>query len=412
MKKAIMKIKASLTHNVGMKIIAVIVAALIWLTVINITDPEKTITIYNVPVEITHEDAISDMDMVYEITSNKFVNVTVSGKRSVVSGLSAEDFIATASLKELSKVNSIPIEVAARQGSIARKVTVEKQSVQTLMVEIEEIKKENFDIQVEYSGDAAAGFVPSQYTLSKNKVSITAPTSILSTIDRVVAECELEGNSDDFESKCKLLLYDKKGNIIKTKHVKMSSKYVYVTVELNQEKEIPIEIGDIGNPAEGYEIKSTILSLNKVKLVGDPNILDGIEKITLTEDDIDISKVKTKYTKTIDLKKYIPEEVTISGEATVKIEIEISQMATKTFNIKASKIEIHNQGDNQIKILKDAKVTLQGEKNIISKISSKDISASINVDKLRKGQHSIPVEVSVPEGATVTEEVNVQVKIE
>ena len=49
MKKAMMKIRASLTHNVGMKIVAVIVAALIWLTVINITDPEKTIVIYNVP---------------------------------------------------------------------------------------------------------------------------------------------------------------------------------------------------------------------------------------------------------------------------------------------------------------------------------------------------------------------------
>ena len=79
MKKAMMKIRASLTHNVGMKIVAVIVAALIWLTVINITDPEKTIVIYNVPVQVTHEEAISDMGMVYEVTSNKNINITVSG---------------------------------------------------------------------------------------------------------------------------------------------------------------------------------------------------------------------------------------------------------------------------------------------------------------------------------------------
>lgn len=39
--KMIMKIKESLTHNVGVKIVAVIIATLIWLTVINITDPEK-----------------------------------------------------------------------------------------------------------------------------------------------------------------------------------------------------------------------------------------------------------------------------------------------------------------------------------------------------------------------------------
>lgn len=410
MKRAIRKIKASFTHNVGIKVVAFIVAALIWLTVVNMTDPEKTVVIYGVPVEITHEDAISDMEMVYEVRSDKYVNITISGKRSVVSGLGVDDFKATASLKELSKVNSIPIEVSARQGSKARKVTIEKQSVQTLMIEVEEIKKKNFNIQVEYSGNAAAGYVPSRYTLSKNNVSITAPNSILNSIDRVVAECELEGNSADFTNKCRLLLYDSKGNIIRTKHVTMSSRQVYVTVKIDKEKEVPIEIGDIGSPAKGYEIKSTILSLDKVKLVGDDEALDRIEKISLDKD-IDISKAKEQYTKTIDLKKYIPTDVVIYGESMVKIEIEISKMATKNFQIKSSDIEIRNRGDNNVQIVGEVKVTLQGENEVLSKISLKDIEASIDVDKLDKGKHQVPLQLKVPEGVMVSEDLNVQIKI-
>lgn len=401
MKRAIRKIKASFTHNVGIKVVAFIVAALIWLTVVNMTDPEKTVVIYGVPVEITHEDAISDMEMVYEVRSDKYVNITISGKRSVVSGLGVDDFKATASLKELSKVNSIPIEVSARQGSKARKVTIEKQSVQTLMIEVEEIKKKNFNIQVEYSGNAAAGYVPSKYTLSKNNVSITAPNSILNSIDRVVAECELEGNSADFTNKCRLLLYDSKGNIIRTKHVTMSSRQVYVTVKIDKEKEVPIEIGDIGSPAKGYEIKSTILSLDKVKLVGDDEALDRIERISLDKD-IDISKAKEQYTKTIDLKKYIPTDVVIYGESMVKIEIEISKMATKNFQIKSSDIEIRNRGDNNVQIVGEVKVTLQGENEVLSKISLKDIEASIDVDKLDKGKHQVPLKLKVPEGVMVS----------
>ncbi len=410
MKRAIRKIKASFTHNVGIKVVAFIVAALIWLTVVNMTDPEKTVVIYSVPVEITHEDAISDMEMVYEVRSDKYVNITISGKRSVVSGLSADDFKATASLKELSKVNSVPIEVSARQGSKARKVTIEKQSVQTLMIEIEEIKKKNFNIQVEYSGNAAAGFVPSKYTLSKNNVSITAPNSILNSIDRVVAECELEGNSADFTNKCRLLLYDSKGNIIRTKHVTMSSRQVYVTVKIDKEKEVPIEIGNIGTPAKGYEIKSTILSLDKVRLVGDEESLDRIDRILLDKD-IDISKAKDKYTKTIDLKQYVPIGVVIYGESMVKIEIEISKMATKTFQVKSSDIEIKNPGDNSVQILGEVKVTLQGENEVISQISLKDIEASIDVDKLDKGKHQVPLKLKVPEGVMVSEDLNVQIKI-
>lgn len=410
MKKAIMKIKFSLTHNVGIKIVAVIVAALVWLVVINSTDPEKTIVIYNIPVEMTHEEAISDMDMVYEVTSNKYVNITVSGKRSVVSKLSYDDFKATASLKELSKVNSVPVEVSARQGSVARKITIEKQSVQTLLVEVEEIKKDTFDIQVEYSGSAASGFVPSNYSLSKNRVSITAPSSILKNIDKVVAQCELEGNSTDFTSKCKLALYDSDGNVIKTKHVTMSSKQVSVTVEIDREKEVPIEIGDIGTPANGYEIKSTTLSQDKVKLIGDNEVLNHIDNI-LISDGIDISKAKKKYTQTVDLTKYIPEGVTIHGETSVKIEIEISPLATKNVTIKASDIKLLNKGDHKVTVLKDVKIILQGESSVISNVTSKQISASIDVDKLSPGKHSLPVELKVPEGVTVTEEVSAQVEI-
>ena len=115
MKKAMMKIKASLTNNVGIKVIAVVIAALIWLMIVNISDPEKTVIIYNIPINVTHEEVITDMNMVYDSDKNATVNITVSGKRSVVSKLSAEDFTATASLKELSKVNAIPVQVSAVQ---------------------------------------------------------------------------------------------------------------------------------------------------------------------------------------------------------------------------------------------------------------------------------------------------------
>ena len=328
----------------------------------------------------------------------------------MVSKLSADDFKVTASLKELSKVNSVPINVSVKQGSIARRVTIEKQSAQTLLVEIEEIRKETFDIEVEYTGNAASGFVPSNYTLSKNQVTITAPNSILKEINRVVAQCELEGNREDFTSKCQLTLYDSQGNVLKAKQIKMSSRQVDVTVELDQEKEIPVEIGNIGTPAEGYEVKRTVLSQDKVKLVGDSELLKEIEKISLA-DDIDISNAKKTYTKTIDLKQYIPEGVTIHGDSTIKIEIEISPLSTRTITIKAEDIKIRNQGDNEVKVSKNVKITLQGEADVLSQISAKDISASVNVDKLSKGKHNVPVELDIPENVMIVEDVNVQVTI-
>ena len=419
MKKMIMKIKESLTHNVGVKIVAVIIATLIWLTVINITDPEKTVVIYGVPVTVTHEEAISDLDMVYEVKNDKYINITISGKRSVVGNLSADDFKAIASLKELSKVNSVPIEVSAKQGSIARKVTIEKQSMQTLMVNVEQMEKQNFDVHVEYSGSAASGYVANGYTLSKNTISIKAPTSILKNISKVVAECELEGNSTTFTKKCPLVMYDNDGNVIKTGHVTMSSKKVQVTVDIAQEKEVPVELGKIGNPPEGYEVKSTLLSTNKVKLVGSSDVLATIDKITLSienitlvdYDDIDISKETENYSKTIDLTKYIPEGITISGGSNVTVEIEISKLATKKITIKSSNIKIINEDNTNAKVLDSVKFTVQGDSDAISKLKTSDITATINVEKLATGKHNVVVQLTLPDKVIVTEEVKVPVEI-
>ena len=70
MKKVIARLRLMLTNNVGIKVIAVIIAAIIWLAVVNINDPEKTITIYNIPITITDEEVLLDQDMVYDSNKN------------------------------------------------------------------------------------------------------------------------------------------------------------------------------------------------------------------------------------------------------------------------------------------------------------------------------------------------------
>ena len=134
MKKMLTKLKMSLTNNIGLKFLAVLIALVLWLAIVNVNDPEKTITVSNIPISVTNESAITSRDMVYNVKSEQYLNITVSGKRSIVSNLSAEDFRATASLKELSKVNSIPVDVTTKNASLGRKITIVKQSAQTILM--------------------------------------------------------------------------------------------------------------------------------------------------------------------------------------------------------------------------------------------------------------------------------------
>ena len=135
----------------------------------------------------------------------------------------------------------------------------------------------------------------------------------------------------------------------------------------------------------------------------------------------DISKGKSKkndfinqmknYSKTIDLTKYIPEGITISGGSNVTVEIEISKLATKKITIKSSNIKIINEDNTNAKVLDSVKFTVQGDSDAISKLKTSDITATINVEKLATGKHNVVVQLTLPDKVIVTEEVKVPVEI-
>lgn len=412
MKKTMTKIRESLTNNVGIKIVAVLVAAIVWLAVININDPEKTIIIYNIPITVTNEDVITDMGMVYTLESKNSINITVSGKRSIVSDLSADDFTATASLKELSKVNSVPVDVSARKNSIAGKITVVKQSLQTVTVNIEEIEKQDFDVEVVFSGKTAEGYVAGDYSVSNKTVTIKAPTSVLDRIARVVATCDL-GTSDTYLSqKCRLTLYDKRGKAIKMDNVKMSVKKVDVFVNILKEKEIPVSVNSVENPPNGYQTGEIALSQEKVKIIGTKEALAEITKLEVNGA-IDISNQTKDVTKEIDLNQYLPEGVKISGDSKIEVTIRIDKLVSKTYAIKASEIEVKNLKDGErVKFSdKEIKVTLRGEKEVMKEITKEDMNASVDLEGYEKGTVTVPVSITIPDGTELVESINVKLKI-
>lgn len=412
MKRAITHTKVWLTNNVGMKIMAVLIAAVVWLAIVNINDPEKSIIIYNVPIKMTNEEAVTEQGMVYEVTSPAYVNITISGKRSIVSGLSSDDFVATASLEELSKVNAVPVEVTAKKNNISRNVSIIKQSAQTITVNIEKLEKRPFNIQVELAGHTARGYITGNYSSSKNTVNITAPVSVLDRIDKVAAVCNLDGSSSDITQACTIELYDKYGTPIKRKHTRLSAKKVTVTVDVLKETEVPVNAPEVGEPAVGYQVTSVKLSQKNVKLYGEEQALKDIDKIKIDEV-IDVSGKTSDVITEIDLNKYLPEGIKIDGESTLKVTIKIEKFKIKSYTIKTSDIEINNLKDGaQVQFADDSvTILLQGKNEVIDSVKTSDISAGINLKDYEKGTVKVPLEINIPDGTELVKEITVKVKI-
>lgn len=415
MKKMLTKLKMSLTNNIGLKFLAVLIALVLWLAIVNVNDPEKTITVSNIPISVTNESAITSRDMVYNVKSEQYLNITVSGKRSIVSNLSAEDFRATASLKELSKVNSIPVDVTTKNASLGRKITIVKQSAQTILVDVENVEEKDFtDLVVEYTGKVADGYVAGLSSMSTDEVTVKAPTSIIDKIKKVAVRCSLDGTNTNISKKCPVILYDKNDKEIKSDEIELSDKKIRVNVNVLRAKQVPISTinkDELGKPADGYVVDDVILSSDSITVYGSEESLDSIESLDL-QDDIDVSDAKGDVTQNIDVTGKLPKGLSVSGESTITVKVLIKKLITRTFEYDASEVSLNDlSSDLDVQLVtKKVKVTLQGEEEVISQLTKDDIAISADLGKVKEGTTTVHVDVAVPDNTTLMNNVTIKIK--
>lgn len=417
MKKMLTKLKMSLTNNIGLKFLAVLIALVLWLAIVNVNDPEKTITVSNIPISVTNESAITSRDMVYNVKSEQYLNITVSGKRSIVSNLSAEDFRATASLKELSKVNSIPVDVTTKNASLGRKITIVKQSAQTILVDVENVEEKDFtDLVVEYTGKVADGYVAGLSSMSTDEVTVKAPTSIIDKIKKVAVRCSLDGTNTNISKKCPVILYDKNDKEIKSDEIELSDKKIRVNVNVLRAKQVPISTinkDELGKPADGYVVDDVILSSDSITVYGSEESLDSIESLDI-QDDIDVSDAKGDVTQNIDVTGKLPKGLSVSGESTITVKVLIKKLITRTFEYDASEVSLNDlSSDLDVQLVtKKVKVTLQGEEEVISQLTKDDIAISADLGKVKEGTTTVHVDVAVPDNTTLMNNVTIKIKAE
>ena len=415
MKKMLTKLKMSLTNNIGLKFLAVLIALVLWLAIVNVNDPEKTITVSNIPISVTNESAITSRDMVYNVKSEQYLNITVSGKRSIVSNLSAEDFRATASLKELSKVNSIPVDVTTKNASLGRKITIVKQSAQTILVDVENVEEKDFtDLVVEYTGKVADGYVAGISSMSTDEVTVKAPTSIIDKIKKVAVRCSLDGTNTNISKKCPVILYDKNDKEIKSDEIELSDKKIRVNVNVLRAKQVPISTinkDELGKPADGYVVDDVILSSDSITVYGSEESLDSIESLDI-QDDIDVSDAKGDVTQNIDVTGKLPKGLSVSGESTITVKVLIKKLITRTFEYDASEVSLNDlSSDLDVQLVtKKVKVTLQGEEEVISQLTKDDIAISADLGKVKEGTTTVHVDVAVPDNTTLMNNVTIKIK--
>lgn len=406
-----------LTANLSLKILAFFAAVFMWFIVVNIDDPviEKTYT--GIPVQVVNEEVVTTTNRTYQIVDDtKEVNVTVKAQRSEMNKIKAENITATADMKELSLGTQVPIEVSIKGGRYESAYTTPR----NLQVQIDDEAKNNFPITPTTIGTVREGYVVGELNANPEKVTLRGPKTVINSINRVVAEADVSGLSENADIEARLILYDANNNVIDQTPLanNLGKEGVSVEVTLYQVKSVPIKLDtSMVTAANGYRISMFSIEPREVSVTGDKSDLSKLNQIDVPAETLNLSGLTQRTETVIDISSYLPDGVSLVDQnaGSVVVTVYVEQPGAKNYEVSTSSITVNNLAESlelSYGTTVDLEFQIKGPGEALEVFS---IAKKVSIDLKNytsPGTYTVPVSVELPEGCSLVEDVSVEVILE
>jgi len=386
-----------LVNNIGLKLLALFLATVLWMVVVNTEDPmvRKSMT---VSVSLKNQDYITDMGKYMDVLNeSNTVTFYYTTKRSVWDGISGADFLATADMEKIeAKSNGgyrVPVMVSAIRN--ANQITIETKQLY-LDVALEDLGKQQFQIKANTAGEVAEGCALGVVAIdSANVVQVSGPVSVISSIDSVIATINVNGMTNDITDNVVPVFYDANGEVVDTSRLEKSVDAVRISAQILNTKEVPLELSVTGTPAEGYQLLGFSCEPKTVRVKGTAAVLNTLDRIEIPAEVLDITGATSNIEKTIDIATYLESGVSlvISSDGKINIFAEIEPIETREYRISISNLTANGlKSGYQLSYVEDfVLVDITAGQGAHNALNASDIKGVIKVDNMGEGTHVVEV---------------------
>lgn len=408
--------KIKMPQNIGLRLIALIAAAVLWLVVVNISDPIDSVSFNNIPVTIINEEVVTNQGKVFQVVDNvQTVRVTVSAQRQILSRISASNIVATADLSQM-EVNTLLVPITATVRGYESSGIVTVATPNNLQVKIEDMTKNNFPISVSATGTPRDGYVVGSMTTNPEKITIRGSDSMINNIQKVVAKVDVSGLSESSVLDAELILYDGNGNPMDQSQLtnNLGEEGISVNVEMLNTKSVGMKFEVSGEPADGYVYTGYTVEPDKIQVCATKEVLAGLDYIEIPSDEIDITGADGRMEVTVDIGDYLPQGVRLVDQTAnnVIVSVAIEQEGARTIELPVEAIRVKNLDEN-LKVAfeseRDLELRFTGAQDVLDILDIRN-AASIDLKSYTtEGTYEVPVNIETVEGVTLTEEPKVKI---
>lgn len=415
--------KEKIANNLFLKILSLLVAILVWLLVINVDNPIVTRTFVVTDVQLLNEAYIdADGKMCMRDENQEPIRVTIKAQRKVLDDISALNIRAVADLQQAVSLDTNPVMVPIT--ATVGKITAENIQVtpRNLSLHIEDKETQEFVVNVTTDNTKPErGYEIGSLVSSPEKLRITGPTSLINKIDKVTASVNVAGETSDVTRETDVTVIDKNGEEFSAQDMSyLNVSKVYVTARLWKVRtDVKISAECSGIPKDGYQVESVTTTPNVISVAGSDESLSALAEqsntIWISAEAIDISGMDADYETKVNISEYLPEglKLTTDSSEDVFVHVNILPVGSSVCELPTKNISVENMPDG-MQVVFDAaqiEVRVKKTKEDLEDLKEKDIKASVDLKDKDEGTYEIPIDIEIPDGYELVDEVTTGIEV-
>lgn len=404
--------KNRILDHLGLKILSLVIAIVVWIVVANVDDYKTTKQISEIEIEFVNGDAITEKNKVYEIPKGTTIDIVVKGKRSIVEKLTNEDFKAVADLSKMSVTNAVAIHVSPVSSYIAKDLTISYVE-DAIVIAVEDKMKKQLPISVRANSEVAEGYAIRTKSATPNLITVEGAESVVNMIEEVVVDVDVKNADHSLTSYAIPVFLDKNGEIIDAAKFEYDVKEVEVFVEILKTKKLSVKVKTSGDPKEGYAIAGIDYQPTSVLVVGEADDLAKVEELLI--DDIDVTDCSKDLETSVVLANYLPDGITLAEDTEeVMVKVIVEEVKESVLGMDADEINIVGKEEGYNYVFKDESkysLKVRGLKADLEALKVTNLIPSIDVTGYGPGIYTFTVNLREIKGIQILEEIKVELEI-
>ena len=378
------------TNNLVLKISSLAVAFLVWIIVVNVSNPIVTRNI-SVPLNVVNANIITDAGKTYSLMGANSVTVSYEVRSRDQSRISASDFNASIDLGDMYDITGavpIAVEVVNNKdliiGAVASKPSI-------VRVSIEDLQRKEFTLTTKITGTPSDGFSVGEVKLDKTNVVVTGPVSVIGQISQIGVEIDVTGLDSDESGRAELKYFDANGNafVISDSRVGKSFDNVGYSLVMLNGRTLALNFDVGGTAAQGYKFTGAESTTKSIQVRGQPEVLEGLDSITVPASALSVEGATGDVNITVDIKNFLPANVTAVGDTKVNVTLKVEALDKKSLTLTVNDLNIVGAKPGVATNIVPEKITVvvSGLSANLESVANADIKATLDVSEMNSGSN-------------------------